>query len=98
MAGRRGHAPRARRLAANAGLDLSRVAGSGPHGRIVGRDVETAAAGGAGKIAAGAAPLGGLSAAQVKALYQDTPYEEVPLDGMRQTIATRLTQAKQTIP
>ncbi|HEV2000300.1 MAG TPA: biotin/lipoyl-containing protein, partial [Xanthobacteraceae bacterium] len=45
--------PLARRLAANAGLDLSRVPGSGPHGRIVGRDVETAAAGGVAKIATG---------------------------------------------
>lgn len=90
--------PLARRLAANAGLDLSRVAGSGPHGRIVGRDVETAAAGEAAKIAAGAAPVGGLSTAQVKALYQDAPYEEIPLDDLRRTIAQRLTQAKQTIP
>jgi len=90
--------PLARRLAANAGLDLSRVPGSGPHGRIVGRDVETAAAGGAGKVAAAAAPVGSLSTAQVKALYPNTPYEEIPLDGMRRTIAQRLTQAKQTIP
>jgi pyruvate dehydrogenase E2 component (dihydrolipoyllysine-residue acetyltransferase) len=88
--------PLARRLAANAGIDLSRVVGSGPHGRIVGRDVEVAAAGGPAKVAAPA--LAGLSAAQVKALYQDTPYEEVPLDSLRRTIAQRLTQAKQTIP
>ncbi|MGZ8309264.1 MAG: dihydrolipoamide acetyltransferase family protein [Rhodoplanes sp.] len=87
--------PLARRLAADAGIDLSRVSGSGPHGRIVGRDVEGATF---AAPKAAARPATGLSAAQVKALYQDTPYEEIALDGMRQTIAARLTQAKQTIP
>jgi pyruvate dehydrogenase E2 component (dihydrolipoamide acetyltransferase) len=86
--------PLARRLAATAGIDLSRVSGSGPHGRIVGRDVQAAPA----APQAAARPAAGLSVAQVKALYPDTPYEEVALDGMRQTIAARLTQAKQTIP
>jgi pyruvate dehydrogenase E2 component (dihydrolipoamide acetyltransferase) len=86
--------PLARRLAADAGIDLSRVIGSGPHGRIVGRDVQASSA----VPKAAARPAAGLSAAQVKALYQDTPYQEVPLDGLRQTIAARLTQAKQTIP
>jgi pyruvate dehydrogenase E2 component (dihydrolipoamide acetyltransferase) len=83
--------PLARRLASERGIDLSRLAGSGPHGRIVARDV-AAAAPPTAVLATGA------SAAQVKALYADTPYEEVPLDGMRATIAKRLVEAKQTIP
>ena len=85
--------PLARRLAGEAGIDLARVTPSGPHGRIVARDVE--AAGGAGRVAA---PAAGPTAEQIKALYRDTPFEEVPLDGMRRTIAARLQQAKQTIP
>ncbi len=83
--------PLARRLAGERGIDLSRVSGSGPHGRIVARDVETAAP-------AAAALATGASAAQVKALYEGTTYEEVPLDTMRRTIAKRLIEAKQTIP
>jgi pyruvate dehydrogenase E2 component (dihydrolipoamide acetyltransferase) len=88
--------PLARRLASEAGIDLSRVAASGPHGRIVARDVEAAI--GAQPRTAAPAPVRGLSAAEVMALYRDVPFEEVPLDGMRKTIATRLVQAKQTIP
>ena len=82
--------PLARRLASERGIDLSR-SGSGPHGRIVARDVETAPA-------AGAAMASGASAAQVKARYDGIAYEEVPLDSMRRTIAKRLIEAKQTIP
>jgi pyruvate dehydrogenase E2 component (dihydrolipoyllysine-residue acetyltransferase) len=83
--------PLARRLASERGIDLSGISGSGPHGHIVARDVETAAP-------AAPAMATGASAAQVKALYADTPYEEVPLDAMRATIARRLVEAKQTIP
>ena len=83
--------PLARRLAGEAGIDLANVKGSGPHGRIVARDIETARA----KPVPAAAPG---AAEQVKALYRDVPYEEIPLDGMRATIAARLTQAVQTIP
>lgn len=86
--------PLARRLASESGIDLSRIKGSGPHGRIVAQDVESAAQSGAGRASAPA----GQSAAQVMALYRDVPHEEVPLDGMRKTIATRLVQAKSTIP
>jgi pyruvate dehydrogenase E2 component (dihydrolipoamide acetyltransferase) len=89
--------PLARRLAGEAGIDLGRVAASGPHGRIVARDVETAimTGTGAGKVARGpAAPLPD----RVKALYEPGSYEEIPLDGMRRTIAARLIEAKQTIP
>jgi pyruvate dehydrogenase E2 component (dihydrolipoamide acetyltransferase) len=85
--------PLARRLAAEAGIDLQRTHGSGPHGRIVARDLENAPR---------QTPLGALAAgptaAEVKALYAPDSYEEVPLDGMRRTIAARLTQAVQTIP
>ena len=89
--------PLARRLAGERGIDLSRVSGSGPHGRIVARDVEQAAPG-ATVGAAPAAMASGASAAQVKALYEGIAYEEIPLDSMRRTIATRLVEAKQTIP
>ena len=84
--------PLARRLAGERGIDISRVSGSGPHGRIVARDVERAAP------QAVASHSTGPSAAQVKALYEGVAYEEVPLDSMRSIIATRLVEAKQTIP
>jgi len=83
--------PLARRLAGERGIDLSGVRGSGPHGRIVAADVERAAP------SARAMPAG-AGAAQIKALYKGVDYDEVPLDGMRRTIATRLVEAKQTIP
>jgi len=83
--------PLARRLASERGIDLSRVTGSGPHGRIVASDVEKAAP-------AAPAMASGASAAQVKALYAGIAYEEVPLDSMRRTIAKRLIEAKQTVP
>jgi len=83
--------PLARRLASERGIDLSRVTGTGPHGRIVASDVEKAAP-------AAQAMATGASAAQVKALYAGIAYEEVPLDSMRRTIAKRLIEAKQTIP
>ncbi|HEX3338013.1 MAG TPA: dihydrolipoamide acetyltransferase family protein [Pseudolabrys sp.] len=89
--------PLARRLAGERGIDLSRISGSGPHGRIVARDVEQVAPG-ATVGAAPAAMASGASAAQVKALYEGIAYEEMPLDSMRRTIATRLVEAKQTIP
>jgi pyruvate dehydrogenase E2 component (dihydrolipoamide acetyltransferase) len=83
--------PLARRLAGERGIDLTRVAGSGPHGRIVARDIEQAAP-------AATAIATGAGAAQIKALYEGIAYEEVPLNSMRRTIATRLVEAKQTIP
>jgi len=86
--------PLARRLAAEAGIDLSRIRGSGPRGRIVAHDVEQAPQ----PSRTPAALAEGPTAAQVKALYAADSYEEVQLDGMRRTIAARLTQAVQTIP
>jgi pyruvate dehydrogenase E2 component (dihydrolipoamide acetyltransferase) len=106
--------PLARRLAKEAGLDLSKVQGSGPHGRIVEKDVEAAKTGGGGKAAPAAAPATAAPAAapkpaaaplatgpsdeQVKKLFAPDSYEEVPHDGMRKTIARRLLEAKQTVP
>ena len=101
--------PLARRLAAEKGLDLTKVQGSGPHGRIVRADIE-----GAKVTPVAAAPVPapaaarvseakvgmptGMSAETVMKMYADRAYTEMPLDGMRRTIAARLTEAKQTIP
>jgi pyruvate dehydrogenase E2 component (dihydrolipoamide acetyltransferase) len=93
LAGGRSATPLARRLAAEGGIDLTRISPSGPHGRIVARDVEAAA-----HPTIAAAPAEGLSADAVTAIYRDVPLREVPLDGMRRAIAHRLAQAKQTIP
>jgi len=85
--------PLARRLAGERSIDLTRISGSGPHGRIVARDVEQAA-----PSAAVPALSSGPNAAQVAALYADVPYEEVPVDGMRAIIARRLVESKQQVP
>jgi pyruvate dehydrogenase E2 component (dihydrolipoamide acetyltransferase) len=87
--------PLARRLAVESGIDLGRIAPSGPHGRIVARDVESAVAARAGALAGSVqAP----SPDRIKALYEPGSYQEMPLDSMRRTIAARLIEAKQTIP
>jgi len=83
--------PLARRLAGEAGIDLARVTGSGPHGRIIARDIEQA-------TSTKARPTAEPGAEQIKALYAQRPFDEVPLDSMRRTIARRLTEAVQTIP
>ncbi len=95
--------PLARRIAKDKGLDLSQIKGSGPHGRIVKADVENAQPGeatapAAAAPAAKAAPASGPDTETVKKMYADRDYEEVNLDGMRKTIAARLTEAKQTVP
>jgi pyruvate dehydrogenase E2 component (dihydrolipoamide acetyltransferase) len=95
--------PLARRIAHEKGLDLTSVQGSGPHGRIIRADVETAkvAVAPSATVTAKPAPTAlptGLSAENVMKIYADRSYTEVPLDGMRRTIAARLTEAKQTIP
>jgi pyruvate dehydrogenase E2 component (dihydrolipoamide acetyltransferase) len=87
--------PLARRLAGNAGIDLTGMVPSGPHGRIVGRDVEAAVAARAGKLAHGSAAP---SPDHIKGFYEPGSYEELPLDSMRRTIAARLIEAKQTVP
>src|SRR3984957_2631060 len=90
--------PWARRLAAETGVELTAIAGSGPAGRIVGQDVRDAArqvtAVQIPVLKAAAAPAAG----DIKALYADVPFVEIPLDNMRRTIALRLLEAKQRIP
>ena len=96
--------PLARRIAKDKGLDLSAIKGSGPHGRIVKADVENATAApasapqAAASAPAAAAAPSGPAADMVLKMYEDREFEEVSLDGMRKTIAARLTEAKQTIP
>jgi pyruvate dehydrogenase E2 component (dihydrolipoamide acetyltransferase) len=95
--------PLARRLAKEAGIELARINGSGPHGRIIARDVEGAKSG-KGLKAPAAAPAGGpaiapsMSDKQILALFEPGSYEVVPHDGMRRTIAQRLTASVQTVP
>ncbi|MBX4872775.1 pyruvate dehydrogenase complex dihydrolipoamide acetyltransferase [Rhizobium bangladeshense] len=104
--------PLARRLAKEAGIDLSAVAGSGPHGRVIKSDIEATLAGGAkpapapvaapapqaaAPAPAAAAPKGASEDAVLK-LFEPGSYELVPHDGMRKTIARRLVESKQTIP
>ncbi|MCJ2134764.1 pyruvate dehydrogenase complex dihydrolipoamide acetyltransferase [Methylobacterium sp. J-026] len=109
--------PLARRIAKQEGVELGAVQGSGPHGRIIARDVQAAKASGATKAPApqaaaeapkaaapapkpapaGGAPAG-LTVDQVRGFFAKDSYEEVPLDGMRKTIAKRLTEAMQVAP
>ncbi len=98
--------PLAKRIAKEAGLDLSAISGTGPHGRVIERDVKAALAGGTGKRVAPAstatdAPAAlatGMADETVKKLFEAGSYEEIPHDSMRKTIARRLLEAKQTIP
>ena len=91
--------PLARRLAANAGIDLAVVAGSGPRGRIVKKDVEAAIAAGPAPASAAPAPA---APAPAPAPAGDLPgmpsYDAIPHSMMRKTIARRLTESKQTAP
>jgi len=76
--------PLARRIAADKGIDIADIAGSGPHGRVIKRDVESFVP--VAKAVATATPEG------------DAPYTEIKLSNMRKTIAKRLTESKQTVP
>jgi pyruvate dehydrogenase E2 component (dihydrolipoamide acetyltransferase) len=107
QAGRVRASPLARRLAQEVGLELTQLQGSGPHGRIIKRDVEraekeapvaavTPAAAAATGVPA-AAPKA-MSDEQIMAMFEPDSYELVPHDNMRKTIAERLTVAKSTIP
>ncbi|OSQ52011.1 pyruvate dehydrogenase complex dihydrolipoamide acetyltransferase [Marivita geojedonensis] len=98
--------PLARRIAAEKGLDLSQITGSGPRGRIVKADVEGASAQPSAAPAQAAAPAAAdptpaakpVDANAIARMYEGRAYNELPLDGMRKTIAARLSEAKQTIP
>lgn len=101
--------PLARRIAADKGLDLSQLKGSGPRGRIVKADVENAtaapkaaapvaAAAATAPASAAAAPATGPFAGVIAKMYEGRETEEIKLDGMRKTIAARLTEAKQSVP
>ncbi len=101
--------PLARRLAKSAGLDVGAIAGTGPHGRVVERDVTAAIAAGpkpgaapapvaAAPVASAPAPVAAMPDDQVRKLFAPGSYTEVPHDGMRRTIARRLTESKSTIP
>lgn len=89
--------PLARRIAADKGVDLATLQGSGPHGRIIKADVEGAKPG-AMKAPQAAAPFVSGPTIDPRAFYEAGSYDEVPLDNMRKTIARRLTQAMQEIP
>ncbi len=93
--------PLARRIAADKGVDLTTMTGSGPRGRIVKADVEGASAAPAAVSAPAPTTIAmpaSASADAVAKMYEDREYTEIPLNGMRKTIAARLTEAKQTVP
>ncbi len=99
--------PLARRLAKDAGLDIARIEGSGPHGRVIARDIDAAKSGkgmkaapAAGAPAAATAPAAApaMSDQQILGLYEQGTYETIPHDGMRRTIAQRLTAATNSMP
>ena len=92
-----GEAPRAtplaRRLARQAGLSIAAIAGSGPRGRITAADVRSA-----GEAKPLPPPAPAISSDGVQKLYAPGSFDVIPVDGMRRTIAARLTESKQTVP
>lgn len=98
--------PLARRLAKQNGLQLSLISGTGPHGRIIKRDIDSALANGIGKAATNATqPAQSATPAESSSsdeltmkLFNTDEYEIVPHDGMRKTIAKRLVESKHTVP
>ena len=98
--------PLARRLAKQNGLQLSLISGTGPHGRIIKRDIDSALANGTGKTATNATqPAQSATPAESSSsdeltmkLFNTDEYEIVPHDGMRKTIAKRLVESKHTVP
>ena len=99
--------PLAKRLAKEANIDIAAISGSGPHGRVVKSDVDAVKSGKSQLKAPAATPAGapsgggmplGMTKQQVLALYPEGSYDIVPNDGMRKTVAARLTESKQTVP
>lgn len=98
--------PLARRLAKEASVDIASIQGSGPHGRVIARDIDAAKQGTGPKPSAPAAVVAAsvhvvvpvLGDEKIRTLYADDSYEVVPHDNMRKTIAQRLTVSTQTIP
>ena len=100
--------PLARRVAKEAGVDLTALSGTGPHGRIIERDVREALAGGGAKapspgvspaaVSRGPAPQQGMPDETIRKFFEPGSFTEVAHDSMRKTIARRLVEAKQTIP
>jgi len=91
--------PLAKRMAKQAGIDLSSVAGSGPNGRVVRADVEAAVGGAKAAPASAAAPVAAAAPApRAPAAVIAAPHTLVPHSNMRRVIARRLTEAKSTIP
>ena len=93
--------PLARRMAKDANIDIAALSGSGPKGRVIKLDVESAIKNGVPAQApakSSAALSSGLGAADVLAMYEEGTYEARPNDGMRTVVAARLTEAKQTVP
>lgn len=94
--------PLARRIAAQNGVDLKSIKGTGPHGRIVKRDVEGAPKGAAQPAATGAAPAAGVEPRKALSLAQmgipDGSYDLIPLDGMKKAVARRMVDSVQNVP
>ncbi len=95
--------PLARRLAAQTGLDLAEIRGSGPHGRVLKQDVEAASKGAVGLPVAAAAtaqviPFGAPIPSPNELGIPEASYDELPLNAMRKVVARRMTESKQTVP
>lgn len=90
--------PLARRIAANAGVDIGAVQGSGPNGRIVKADVEKAMSGGVAPSAGKTSAMAAVSSASADVPDFGQSYTEEPNSGVRKVIARRLLEAKQNIP
>lgn len=89
--------PLAKRIAADKGIDLAQVKGSGPNGRIVKEDVESFTPSAAAKSAPAASTLA-PAPTPTPEVEGGAPYAEEKLSGVRKVIARRLTESKQTVP